>query len=78
MFQELNLFSIDELLKVTKQLKKAGGPDTYINEVFIHGKNVILPNLLVLFNKIFEIVFFSDSWSEGYVVPLHKRVALIS
>jgi len=68
-------FSIDELLKATKQLNnnKSGGPDMYINEFFIHGKNVILPNLLVLFNKIFELGYFPDSWSEGYIVPLHKK-----
>jgi len=76
MFQELNMpFSIDELLKATKQLNKSGSPDMYLNEFFIHGKNVILPNLLVLFNKIFKLGYFPDSWFEGYIVPLHKRVA---
>jgi len=71
-------FSIDELLKATKQLNnnnKSGGPDMYINESFIHGKNVFLANLIVLFNKIFELGYFPGSRSEEYIVPLHKRRA---
>ena len=41
--------------------------------MFIHSKNVLIPMLCNLFNKIFEIGKFSDDWSEGYVIPLHKK-----
>ena len=26
-----------------------------------------------LFNKIFEIGYFPDKWSEGFIVPIHKK-----
>ena len=76
MFNELNVeFSQEEILKSIKQLKtnKSGGPDRLINEFFIHGKNVLLPILLNLFNKIFESGVFPEEWSEGYIIPLHKK-----
>ena len=76
MFEELNLpFTHDELLKSIKHLNsdKSGGPDMYLNEFFIHGKNVLSSHLLKLFNKIFEIGYFPEAWSEGFVVPLHKK-----
>ena len=76
MFEELNLnFSQNEILKSIKQLKsnKSGGPDMLINEFFIHGKQVLVPILCSLFNKVFEYGFFPEEWSEGYIVPLHKK-----
>ena len=76
MFEELNLnFSQNEILQSIKQLKtnKSGGPDKLINEFFIHGKHVLVPVLCNLFNKIFECGVFPEEWSEGYIIPLHKK-----
>jgi len=42
--------------------------------MFIHGKKERYFTKFV-FNKILELGYFHDSWSEGYIVPLHKRVA---
>ena len=76
MFEELNSnFSHVDVLKAIKQLKtnKSGGPDKLIDEMFIHSKNVLVPTLCNLFNKLFEIGKFPDDWSKGYVIPLHKK-----
>ena len=76
MFEELNVnLSREEILKSINQLKtnKSGGPDRLINEFFIHGKSILFPTLNNLFNKIFEIRHFPECWSEGYVIPLHKK-----
>ena len=76
MFDELNLnFSHDEVLRSIKQLKtnKSGGQDNLINEFFIHGKIVLVPILCNLFNKIFETGIFPQEWSEGCIIPLHKK-----
>ena len=78
-FDELNLdFTHEDVLNAIKQLKlnKSGGPDKLINEVLINGKHILTNTLCELFNKIFEIVYFPDEWSEGYVIPLHKRGSL--
>ena len=76
MFAELNIdFSHEEILKAIRQLKtnKSGGPDYIINEFFIHGKHIFTPTLCNLFNKIYETGHFPETWSEGYVIPLHKK-----
>jgi len=76
MFQELNLpIHIVEVEKAIRELNinKSAGPDMYLNEFFIHGKNVLVPYLLKLFNKMFDIEYFPESWSEGYVIPLLKK-----
>ena len=79
MFQELNMpFTHEELIKSIKQLKnnKAGGPDMHLNEFFIHGKDILVPYLVTLFNKIFELGYFPETWSDGFIVPLHKKGSL--
>ena len=40
---------------------------------FVFMVFMVWPFLLSLFNKIFEISCFPTSWSEGYIVPLHKK-----
>ena len=32
--------------------------------------------LHTLFNKIFDLEYFPESWSEVYIVPLHKKGSL--
>ena len=41
--------------------------------MFIHSKDVLAPYLLLLFNKVYSLGYFPESWSEGYVIPLHKK-----
>ena len=76
MFHELDTdVSLDEINKSIKQLKlsKSTGPDNYLNEYFIHGNTVLIPYLQSLFNVIFKTSYFPETWSEGYIVPLHKK-----
>ena len=49
------------------------GPDKLLNEFFINGKEVLSTTLLILFNKLFEMDYFPEEWSEGYIIPLHKK-----
>lgn len=77
LIDELNLnFTQNEVFfQSIKQLKsnKSRVPDKLLNEFFIHGKQVLLPVLCNLFNKIFESGVFPENWSEGYIIPLHKK-----
>jgi hypothetical protein len=76
MFAELNVdIDLSEIDSAIHQLKseKSAGPDMLINEFFIHGKDVLLPVLHNLFNAIFRSGIFPEEWSEGYVIPLHKK-----
>ena len=51
------------------QLKngKSAGPDKLINEFFIYENEYLSPTLCNLFNKHFEIGYFPESWTEGYI-----------
>ena len=78
MFDELNVpFTINDVKKACNKLNngKSGGPDYFLNEFFKYGSSVDSFNnvLCSLFNKLFDTGYFPSEWSEGYVVPLHKR-----
>ena len=76
MFEELNLeFLEGDIERSIKQLKanKSGGPDKLINEFFIHGNQILQSTICNLFNKIFDLGYFPEEWSEGYIIPLHKK-----
>ena len=76
MFNELDI-QIDnkEILTAIKQLKtgRSAGPDKMLNEFFINGKNELIDFIHPLFNKIFDTGFFPKEWSEGFIIPLHKK-----
>ena len=38
-----------------------------------YGNDSLLNNLLVMINNIFKIGYFPAQWSEGLLVPLHKK-----
>ena len=76
LFQELNIpISTDEIINAIKDLKngKCGGDDLLINELFIHGRDVLCPYMLHLFNFIFDSGIFPDMWRDGLLSPLYKR-----
>ena len=76
MFDELNVaIEPEEISRAIKDLKngKSGGEDLLLNEFFIHGKDLLSPYLLKLFNFIFSSGIFPTFWSDGLLVPLHKK-----
>ena len=78
MFDELNVnIQMNEVLKACKELKtgKSSGPDLMLNEFFIHGSKIpcFAQCLTALFDKLFTVGYFPSSWSEGFVVPIHKK-----
>ena len=70
-----NDITAEEIRKAIKQLKaaKSAGPDHLINEFYIHAVDVITPYLDTLFNNIFKSGLFPNVWSDGHVIPLHKK-----
>ena len=76
MFDELNV-SIDicEVMNGIKELKqgKSSGADMLVNEFFITGKDILAPFLVRLFNYAFDSGIFPKSWSEGLLIPIHKK-----
>ena len=78
MFQELNVpFTVDEIKSASRKLNnsKSSGPDNFINDFFKYGcfNDTFSKVLCTLFNKLFDTGHFPEKWSEGYIVPLHKK-----
>ena len=44
-----------------------------INEFFKYASNNLLEYLHKLFNKLFDIGYFPDIWTKGYIVPIFKK-----
>ena len=79
MFDELDQSKTDdEIRRGIKELKtgKSGGTDKIINEFLIHVASTLLPYLNKLFDLVFNQEYFSLCWSEGYIVPIHKKGSL--
>ena len=47
--------------------------DLLINELFIHGKTILLPFLSHLFNFILDSECFPSQWSEGLLIHFFKK-----
>ena len=76
MFDELNLPVSSQILNTAighLKSSKSADPDQFINDFFNNGKTVLSPLLLTLFNTILATGYFPDCWSEGYIIPLHKK-----
>ncbi|KAL4221122.1 hypothetical protein ACF0H5_019381 [Mactra antiquata] len=67
--------TISEITKVVKTLKryKSCGIDLLINEYFIESMDILSAHLCDIFNAILNSGYFPDTWTEGVIVPLHKR-----
>ena len=52
---------------------KSCGPDNILNEFLMGGKDVLCKYLHTIFNVIFQSGHFPQSWSDGIIIPLHKK-----
>ena len=74
-YDELNVqINNKEVLEAINNLKldKSGGDDMLVNEIFIYGKDIIVPLLSRIFNCILVSGNFPSSWSKGIIVPIFK------
>ena len=53
--------------------EKSAGPDDILNEFIVKGEHILTPYLQHLFNFIFNSGKFPEIWSEGYIIPIHKK-----
>ena len=54
-------------------LYMSAGEDMLLNEMFVHGKNILAPSICVIFNHLLHIGHFPDMWTEGLIIPVHKK-----
>ena len=76
MFDELDMeISRTELLIAIKQLRNGAnsGPDLLLNEIFKNGSETLIHYLHVLFNKLFQMGYFLEKWSEGFIILIFTK-----
>ena len=76
MFSELDVaITEQEIVNAIKQLNsgKSGGPDRLLNEFFVYGINILPKYLSKLFNAIYDSGHFPTCWTDGHIVPIHKK-----
>ena len=72
MYEELNYsITIEETINAIKGLKygKSAGPDLLINEFC----GALTDKLTLLFNIVLNSGYFPNKWTEGVIVPIHKK-----
>jgi exonuclease III len=75
-FPELDVpLTVEEVKSAIKQLKrnKSSGVDHILNEYFIECSDIICSHLCDIFNCIFESGYFPEQWTQGIIIPLHKK-----
>ena len=67
--------SESEVLKAIHSLKRGKSPgfDGILGDFFIDAKDVMVPYLVIIYNKIYESGVYPESWCKGLIVPIHKR-----
>ncbi|VDI01281.1 Hypothetical predicted protein [Mytilus galloprovincialis] len=75
-YDELDqIITQDEILKCISNLKrgKSHGIDGTFNELFIEFKDILLPFLEEIFNKILASGHFPKSWALAVLIPVFKK-----
>ena len=70
----ISQFTAEEISNGIKKLKnnKASGLDSISNEMIKASAPIILPFLVIFFNKILETKEYPDEWAVGIITPIHK------
>ena len=70
----ISQFTAEEISNGIKKLKnnKTSGLDSISNEMIKASASIILPFLVIFFNKILETKEHPDEWVVGITTPLHK------
>ena len=67
--------TVNEILEAVKTLKrgKSCGNDFLLNDYFIESIDILSGHLCDIFNAILNSGFFPEEWTEGVIIPLHKK-----
>ena len=71
----ISQFTAEEISNGIKKLKnnKASGLDSISNEMIKARAPIILPFLVIFFNKILETKEYPDEWEVGIITPIHSQ-----
>ena len=76
-YPELNDdITFDEVKRAINNLnrnKSSCPSDNLLNEYFLETSDILIGHLTDLFNVIFNAGYFPQQWSEGFIIPIHKK-----
>ena len=66
---------VGEVINVISELSngKSPGEDGILNEMLKSAREVIVPYLVILLNKILDSGQYPERWSDAVLFPLHKK-----
>ena len=75
MFDELdNVISVTKVVKAIHDCTSGKcAADDLLNEFLKKGVHVLANPVTKLFNHLYVLGYFPDSWAEGIIIPLHKK-----
>ena len=67
--------TVEEVINVISELSngKSPGEDGILNIMLKSAREVIVPYLVILFNKILDSGQYPERWSDAVLFPLHKK-----
>ena len=67
--------SHEEIKRCIKQLSRNKSPvkDNLLNKYFMESIDLLIEPLGILFNDILDSGYFPSQWTEGIIIPLHKK-----
>jgi hypothetical protein len=71
--REITCNDIENAIRKLKLNKSCNEDYIMMNEIFIRCKEILLPLLHTLFNKIFDTSLYPETWSRSCIVPLFKK-----
>ena len=68
-------FSVSEIEHAISHIKrgKASGDDQILSEFIYYGKKNLTQVLVDLFNMLYSIGYYPESWTTGIIVPIYKK-----
>ena len=67
--------TVEEVINGISELSngKSPGEDGILNEMLKSAREVLVPYLVILFNKILDSGQYPERWSDAVLFPLHKK-----
>ena len=67
------LVKLQSAIKNLKLTKRVCTSVNLLNDYFIESSDILSTHITDIFNKILTTCYFPESWTEGFIVPLHKK-----
>ena len=71
--RQIDVSEVQSAIKNLKRTKSVCTSVNLLNDYFIESSDILSTHITDIFNKILTTCYFPGSWTEGFIVPLHKK-----